>query len=207
MTEEELRASLPEHLRRCGVPGDIVRRVLEPPRPTSAGAAVDEWRGTDERTLVLLGGVGCGKSFAAASALAQNVIGYRVFLRTPGDLPPDWRWNGGFFCEVRSQLGDPKASYEHVVAVRERAKRTSLLVLDDLGTEKGDGEEAIWSIVTARHAEQRTVLTSNLSEPNFRARYGGRLLSRILGSGRLRVVHGPDLRQRQEPLALGSAAP
>lgn len=195
MTEDEIRASLPEHLARCGVPGDIVRHLMEPERPTRATAAVRAWLPTEELSLVLVGGNGCGKSHAASIALAENRVAYKVFREKPGDLPPDWRWNGGCFCDVRRQLGDVKASYEHVVAVRGRATETSMLVLDDLGLEKGDGEEAIWSVLSDRIAHgRRTVLTSNLSEANFRARYGGRLLSRLLGSGRLCVVHGPDLR-------------
>ncbi len=206
MTEEELRASLPEHLRRCGVPRDVIQGLAEP-FETRAMAAYREWRATNELALVLIGAPGCGKSYAAAMLLAENKNCFRVYLHAPGDLPPDWRWSGGFFCGVRQDLGGPKASWEHLVAIRTRATETSALVLDDAGTEKGDGEDVLFAVLADRYAAQRrTVLTSNLNEANFRARYGGRLLSRILGSGRIANVNGPDLRMaRPRPEASGSS--
>lgn len=193
MTLEELESSRGEHLARCGVPRSLVPSILEP-RETPSLLAV---RATNWCTLVLSGGVGCGKTVAACWALGQYWTENRVFLRQPGDLPVDYRWRGGVFAPLsdfvnRSLWDDEDRDF------RARVASTSTLVLDDVGVERGDGAAALFSLLSSRSSEERrTILTTNLPPQAFSDRYGARVLSRLLGvGGRIINVHGPDLRAK-----------
>ncbi len=197
-SREELNKTLGDHLLRCSVPQNLIRKLIESASISQNKAldSVNEWLAGDESTLVLLGGTGCGKSLASGHALAQNTwTRSDVFWRMPGDMPAQWGWNGGYFCDVKRDLTSGHANIEEVFAIRRRATATTLLVLDEAGSEAKDAEEAIFSILADRTSSmKRSIITANLNPEAFKARYGLRLISRILGSGRIVNVHGPDLR-------------
>ena len=159
--------------------------------------ATEDWWQSGEASLVLLGGKGCGKTHAACWIISQHCEdrSKRAFAHTPGDLPPWWVWLGARFVTARHMAG-LKAWDEEDRAELRLLTATSLLIVDDLGTEDGGAERSVGSLLAARaDSEKRTVLTSNLGGENFARRYGERVLSRIMGNGRLAQCHGPDLRQ------------
>lgn len=85
-------------------------------------------------------------------------------------------------------------------ALRSKATKASLLVLDDLG-EESSGEWGVREMATlleGRHnAGKRTVVTTNLVPQEIAARYGERLMSRWGQApySRLVMVRGADLRR------------
>lgn len=206
MNLEEIPTLQRDHLHACKAPDAVVKAICSEKGVTRTPAieTVETWMNGDQKALVLLGGVGCGKSLAAAWAITKNLIAYDVYMRTPGDLPKDWRFRSAFFVQAQD-LAWPRDAWEDTLPVLKRAKNCSLLVIDDCGTENGDGERGLDAVLRVRldGEGRRTIMTSNLPEGSektkpptgFRGRYGRRLLSRILGSGRIAICAGPDLRQ------------
>jgi DNA replication protein DnaC len=144
--------------------------------------------------LLLLGKVGCGKTVAACWAILKNYRYRTVYMRIPGDMPPQKYWLGATFVSLAelasASLWDPEDR-----ALRDRCDATSLLILDDMGLERGDGAAAVTQLLTSREAgKRRTILTSNLSLSAFAERYGERVTDRIRGDGVIHSLTGPSLR-------------
>ena len=155
-------------LRNCGVhlaDDDLERIVDGKHQATPATKAVEEWLETRVPMLVLCGGIGAGKTFAAA--VAHRRLG-GLCLRASRlhiALAP---WRG----EAREgeTLVDPS--------------RCQLVVLDDLGTERDPKDprwaEALFELVDSRmERQQRTLITSNLPRAKFRERYDWRVIDRL----------------------------
>lgn len=157
----------------------------------------------DERAwaLVLLGGVGRGKSQAAAwlwHALRYEAIEH---AQRPGHFEA-----AGEVLWLRARtLGRLDLTDRGVVLGR--LSRAYGLVLDELGHEdhfaRASPRSALSDLVEQRGDEQRrTVITSNLPREKFVATYGDRLMSRLHGAGRHKdgsarwviTVQGDDLR-------------
>lgn len=65
------------------------------------------------------------------------------------------------------------------------AATASLLLLDDLGTERTDRDRILSEVIDRRYmANKPTVVTTNLSERELRERYGASLLRRLTDQGR-----------------------
>lgn len=184
----------PRHvLGRLGVPRQALD-ALAFPRATTALQAAKGWWLSGQAVLLLLGGVGSGKTTAAAWALARQ-------LERTGAQPSGTMWEPAMF--VTAQELDGASGYRSDFREwQERLCHCGLLVLDDLGTERlGDGEQgAIQRVVTQRIATgRRTVLTANLDAAAFRERYGERLADRIRESGQVKGSGTASLRgQRPE---------
>lgn len=125
-------------------------------------------------TMLLYGGVGTGKSTAAAWLAWER-----------GGHEPVW---------IRASELERRGRYDH--PFQSWIFGASMLVVDDLGIETLDGKGYFCSLldelVDTYHADMRTlVLTSNLRAqratpedvPQFRERYGERVWSRLQGSG------------------------
>lgn len=137
---------------------------------------VEDFVGTDLQTLVLIAAPGRGKSFAAAWAIAE--------------LQSDSMWLQALDVRVG-------ASWD---ALREKAGKVSMLVVDDLGEETAGehGVKEIAGLLQSRHnCGLKTLVTTNLLEDEIHEKYGERLTSRWSEEGLSRVVmvDGPDLRQ------------
>jgi len=150
--------------------------VRDRPSETHCLRLVRSWLASRRPVLALFGGVGVGKTVAAAWALA----------RTPGryvrahDLT---RMRRGDF-------GQPDPDYwRHV--------RGELLVIDELGTEE-NAEHAgatLWDALDRRlRLPRRTLLLGNLDRQTLETRYDGRTLSRLREVAVLRAVRGADMR-------------
>lgn len=131
--------------------------------------------------LVLSGGVGAGKSTAATFAVAARRPRNPVFLRAA-----TVEASGRYDREIRSQW-----------------EGASALVLDDLGAEYADAKGNFLSeldeILDWFYADRRPlIVTTNLDQAAFRARYGGehgRIVSRIRECGAWAACGGVDLRR------------
>lgn len=149
---------------------------------------VNEWTrdviaGTTTDSLVLLGGVGTGKTSQAFAAFRNVVTATRRegrWTTVPDlleDLRPGRRDDGG---RLLTDL-----------------QRTPLLLLDDLAAQR-DSEwtaEILYRLLDYRYAWQLpAIITSNVPPAEIRARLGDRIASRLNGMGRTVVLEGPDRR-------------
>ena len=142
-------------------------------------AAVKDWDGASD--VLLLGNVGAGKTHAAAAlareAFDQGVeIMFRPALGLVEDLKPD---------------GDPRAL--------ERASKTGLLILDDLGTERRTdfAADRISLLLVTRYDDcLPTVVTSNLAPEVLERQVGERIWSRLYHDS-LRVKTAGSDRRRE----------
>jgi len=127
---------------------------------------VKRWWGADlERPILLLcGAVGVGKTLAAGWAVAA--CGGGSVIHAPE-----------LARRILPTRTEVEAGFEPVNL------RTSLLVLDDLGTEADAGfarwSEALALLVERRLMVGRTIVTSNMGRRQFRPRYGDRIASRL----------------------------
>lgn len=165
-----------QQMRRYGIPERVWAAVLAPEdRP--AAAAIARWLDSPDWFLCLAGGVGTGKTTAASLALLAEG-GYMVTATETADHLFDRAWWDGLG-------GQP------------------LVVLDDLGTEKRDGEgywlARWWSFVDSRYRDkQKLVVTTNMPLDVFRSTYcdgdGGRTLDRLRDGGRFSRIGGESMR-------------
>jgi DNA replication protein DnaC len=154
------------------IPALALKDAQAPLRDTSARAALQDARGF----VVLIGGVGCGKTVAAAEWLLGRKWGLWVSAIRLA------RWPRYDDAEVR------KLTMAHS------------LVIDDLGREfldeKGSFLALFDELVDERHQASRpTVATANMTAEAFVARYGERTVSRIRQAGAVVNVDGADMRK------------
>lgn len=186
-------ARAPSQLAKLGVPRPVLRALWMPEKTLALEAARDWWA-SGEALLLLCGGVGSGKTTAAAWCLLKRMEQEAANPKPSGGVPIE----PGMFVTAPEFNGLSDYSPE-ARAWMERLSRCGLLVLDDLGTERmGDGElSCIQRLVGERHAaDRRTVLTTNLSGEAFKKRYGERVADRIRESG---IVKGSGKESLRKP--------
>jgi DNA replication protein DnaC len=147
-----------------------------------------EWR--DGKGLYITGMVGCGKTHLAAAIVhelaKQNVYTLFVFV-------PD------FLDELRSTY-DEKNQDEEREDPFELAKRSTVLVLDDLGTEKVTewANEKLLQLINYRwNYALATIITSNYKMKDLSERLGQRIYSRIKGMCEEIIINGEDRRSKK----------
>lgn len=178
--EESRTRERAQRMRRAGIEDKALVEWMAPLR--SPPFAARSWFGIDQglrsgsdeamagaqawldypdcKCLLIIGGVGAGKTTAAAWIVAGELAnGVWLPARTVDDLEA-WK------------------------LVSHQAKTAQLLVIDDLGTERdsesGFGRDTLGSLLTDRlDRAQRTVVTTNLSGAEIVKRYGERLRSRL----------------------------
>lgn len=137
---------------------------------TPAIQAVKRWRDSDGlRNLVLRGGVGVGKSYAAAWWLADTA---RLRLDSFPDQAP--------FERGRLAWMRPDQFVSGVLHTYDKTARRPAFcfVLDDMGREtKPDFQEALSTALDG--GEHTMVITTNLTKEQMRQRYDARLIDRM----------------------------
>ena len=148
----------------------------------------------DGTGLLLIGGVGCGKThLAAAIANAiidnQNIPKRQIQAAAMGYysdelVSPDG--SGVRFISVVSLLEKIRASYDSYIEneqdVLAEYMRIKLLILDDLGAEKPTEwvRERLFSLIDYRYGNSLpTVITTNATPRELRDRLGERIADRI----------------------------
>jgi len=147
-----------------------------------------EWR--DGRGLYITGTVGCGKTHLAAAIVhelaRQNVYTLFVFV-------PD------FLDEIRSTYDDKNQDEERENPF-ELAKISTVLILDDLGTEKVTewANEKLLQLINYRTSNNlTTIITSNYTLQELPGRLGQRIYSRIKGACEEIIINGEDRRAKR----------
>lgn len=142
----------------------------------------------EERTtesLILLGGVGTGKTTEAFAA-------WSAVVRQSG-RPGEW-------VTVPDLLEGMRPGRPERVDFT-TLQRTRCLLLDDLAAERESEwtAEILYRLLDYRYAwELPTVITSNVPPTEIRAKLGDRIASRLNGMGRRVVLEGPDRRTHRE---------
>lgn len=176
--QEQSATRLRGRLESAKIPVGLLDAVRSPTE-TESVRLVREWLASGQKTLVLSGGVGIGKSTAAAIAIGLSA-GSALYLHATA------------FDSIKLQDGpDGQRIYE-----------TQLLVLDDAGLEhasaSGWAANKIQGLLCARHdGGLRTIVTCNLSGDRFFEAYGERVKDRVGGSGRFIRAKGTSLRVRK----------
>lgn len=150
---------------------------------TEAHDVVRDWARAPSWCLLLLGGVGCGKSTAAGDFAYRQGLDWK-------DLPI---WARAVEASRMSAFGDTAE------ARFDAWRRCSLLVLDDLGTElvTPTWQQALDDILDYRYQHSaRTILPTNLTAEEFKKRYGDRISDRIREGGTVRELAGKSMRRR-----------
>lgn len=165
-----------EKLEKAGVRGPMAEKLGK--REYRHSKAMDEVTGwfvknPRPRILLLLGNTGIGKTFAAAHLFTlmpngQMISGQELYLQRRND-----------------------SAYKALLDA-------SFLVIDDLGAEPSEFDD--WRKTVAALICQRsdlglaTCITSNLSLPAFRERYGDRVHDRVTKEGTIALLSGTSIR-------------
>lgn len=152
--------------------------ALDSLEETDAMRALAAWRRGGKTFLVLEGGVGVGKTVAAASFAARP---------------------GGLFRKA----ADVARLSSFDAATWDMLYRSPALALDDLGAEsldeKGWARNAILGLLDRRYDDAApTVITTNLGIESFRERYGqdgGRLFDRLKEAAEWVAIGGASMRR------------
>lgn len=159
-------------------PHPLWQRAREKLAPTPAMQVAQNWLTSEAWGLLMLGGVGRGKSQAAAwlhLRLREEAI--RV-AQAPGvyERPGDVLW---LRARVLQQL--PWHEREKVLG---RCAPAYGLVVDELGAEDTNTIQTLSDLLEDRGDQCRhTVITTNLDRASFGERYGDRLVDRLRAGG------------------------
>ena len=159
-------------------------------QPLDAIKAALGWLNLDTaergRTILVLAGVrGRGKSFAAGHVLSRH----------PGGVFARWA-NARHISNALYRRNDDPA----LASMLRRAESAPMLIIDDMGWEHLDQHGyirgAFVGLLDDRiQSKLRTLITTNMNEEDFRARYGDALHDRVRGYGTwVDVKTGPSLR-------------
>lgn len=158
---------------KCVVPDGYV--------DTKAVALVRRWMETRRKQpkawkpiLVILGGVGIGKTTAAAWAC---------------------EWRDGMYTKTRTLTAAHRAMFGDQREEWRSMMRSPLLVIDDLGREADEhGIVAVEDAIDERQSHP-TIITGNITKAEALSRYGDRVSSRLGESGVVVWLDGEDRRQ------------
>ncbi len=137
---------------------------------------------------LLIGGTGLGKTHLSTS-VARAVIdgGFDVVYDTA---------QGMFSVFEANRFGKSESDTE----AEERYFTCDLLIIDDLGTEMTNQftVSCLYNIINSRVNNRRaTMINTNLSSAELRARYADRITSRLFGEFRPLLFSGKDIRAQK----------
>ena len=181
-----------------GVPAGIAALLCSPHFDEDRQLVVEAraWLKSGRRFLVLSGSSYRGKTVAAASVFLHHTFEYEWF-QTGLPVVTNRSWAYGRFVTCATYQGWHKAPFADTEAREELsdARRTHLLVFDDLGTELSDMRALFTDLVSYRTtaftpqskmyraSPLRTVITTNLDRAGVAEVYGDRVLNRLQGEG------------------------
>lgn len=179
------------HLLACGVPTLEAEVVAKGAADNITTTTVRDFASGPKAFCLILGGAGSGKTIAATEALLNARIawdGGKCWAYSPSEAK----------FILATELS--RLSYFDPAALKTlgRAERIPWLVLDDLGGEMmTEGWKSnLTELVLQRNSQRlKTLITSNLTVEDFKARYDERIISRIRGNGVVIISGSTDLRR------------
>lgn len=153
----------------------------------------ENFRPGESESIVLFGGTGLGKTHLS-SAVASTVIegGHDVCYVSAVSLLADFEFN-------RFGNRSAGASAEDGVDT-DRYYDCDLLIIDDLGTEVANQftTSVLYDLINTRLCRHRaTIISTNLTQEDFRRRYWDRITSRVLGEYTVLPFLGKDVRAQK----------
>jgi DNA replication protein DnaC len=187
---EEAREAKELHISALRVLDDVprVRSVIESEKieRTEAVDAVDDFTAKPSLwCLLLLGGVGAGKSTAAGKAAVDARRSRRASVQWL--RPAIESLNPAFGDEARGKVNSWRGC--------------GLLVVDDIGTEMmtPTWQQCLDDVFDHRYQHSlRTIITSNLGGEEFKKRYGERIADRIREDGMVVTLANKSLRRKAQ---------
>lgn len=162
-----------------------MKRVLE-----IAKEYADKFTPTEPSNMIFMGGTGLGKTHLSTS-IAREVIdkGCDVFYAGAISMISDFEMQR-YGNSAGGETGLGTAQYFDC----------DLLIIDDLGTEVINQFTAtvVYNVVNTRlNRKKSTIINTNFSQDDLRAKYADRITSRIFGEYRVIPFVGKDVRQRR----------
>lgn len=175
--------SAEEMLKMQGIPEHMIDARKDHPALIGRWEQIVHYVSNPTKNLLMTGGCGNGKTFAAVAIAKWFAIKKSRVSRIANSesLYAEWR--------EASLRGSPKE-------LAEKFQQTPLLILDDLGQGEITDTYARWlySVINSRYENKRpTVVTTNLTSEQFRAIFGNAMLSR-LSDGEVWKFEGEDNR-------------
>lgn len=185
------------HMRDLeAVEGDKENAVaVEVMRDYAAEGKVDT-DGYDQYCLLLAGGFGTGKTYAATAA-------FKARLWRSTNKSALWRKYPAFIREVQSTYS--AAAERTVQQVLASYQRTPLLLLDDIGdltigSETEDRRRLVYEVIDYRNDHfLPTIITTNLSGRQLQEQFGQRTWERLRFMCCMLSMDGTNLRQHPLP--------
>jgi DNA replication protein DnaC len=149
-------------------------------RESEAVRHVRAFLASPKPALVLLGGVGCGKTVAALAAVRERPDAEMVKAAELARAIDPWK-------------------LEREAGWRPIDVEASLVVIDDLGTELEEPRfhQALFAILDSRGAaDTKTIITANLEPRQIRERYLDRIADRLNAMARAVRIAGPSMREQ-----------
>lgn len=140
--------------------------------------------------IAMFGGTGLGKTHLS-SAVAGKIIekGHDVYYASALSLFADFEMRRFGSSVSASADGDTSRYFD-----------CDLLIIDDLGTEVTNQftTSCLYDIINSRlNSKKPTVISTNLSQEEFRKRYWDRITSRVLGEYIVLPFCGTDIRSQK----------
>lgn len=141
-------------------------------------------------SMVFFGGTGLGKTHLS-SAIARTVIekGCDVFYTTAVSCLGDFEYQRFGNSTSGDESGDTSKYFD-----------CDLLIIDDMGTEVNNQftTSVIYNIINTRLSRRlATIISTNLTQDEFRRRYWDRITSRVLGEYTVLPFVGTDIRAQK----------